>query len=130
MRFKLTGPAFSEEDKYLEEGTIVGDGSPHKWTRPPNHDMEGLDEESQAAIEALPGSGDPLDGLPMTIGPEFDVSMLGPQDKARLLAMLTGSVGTEVATDKALQGPRSEPGLTAAPGQRVTNVRSGARPLT
>src|SRR5207248_42558 len=35
----------------LYRGTIVGDGSPHKWTRPPTPEMEGLDPESKRLVE-------------------------------------------------------------------------------
>jgi hypothetical protein len=51
-------------------GTVVGDGTPHKWTRDPTPDMVGLDEESQALVEIAKKRGDgldPVDRLPLTV---------------------------------------------------------------
>jgi hypothetical protein len=42
-------------------GTLVGDGTPHKWTRPPTPEMVGLDEESRKLVEAEIRRGDGLD---------------------------------------------------------------------
>jgi hypothetical protein len=55
----------------LYRGTIVGDGTPHKWTRPPTPEMEGLDAESKRLVEIEKKRGDglnPVDFLPMTYG--------------------------------------------------------------
>jgi hypothetical protein len=52
-------------------GTIVGDGTQHKWTRPPTPEMEGLDEKSKALVEEARKRGDglnPIDFLPLTTG--------------------------------------------------------------
>ncbi len=55
----------------VHRGTIVGDGTPHKWTRPPTPEMEGLDAESKRLVEIEKKRGDglnPIDYLPMTYG--------------------------------------------------------------
>ena len=130
MRYKLLAPHYSEEDKYLEEGTEVGEGTRHRWTRPPTTQMEGLDEESQAMIDqlkAVVGEGDPLNDLPMTVGPDFDLSMLGPADKKRLLDLLQNSFTKEVARDVGLR-QATEPKMVLSPDQRPTNKSTGARP--
>ncbi len=67
-RYRLLEQHYSEEDKLLEGdkelgegmGTIVGDGTPHKWR----------DEKSKAAVarEKLRGDGlNPVDYLPLII---------------------------------------------------------------
>ncbi len=77
-RYRLLEQHYSEEDKLLEGdkelgegmGTIVGDGTPHKWSGPPTPAMEGLDEKSKAAVarEKLRGDGlNPVDYLPLII---------------------------------------------------------------
>lgn len=77
-RYRLLEQHYSEEDKLLEGdntlgeglGTVVGEGSPHKWTRPPTPAMEGLDEKSQALVEKekLRGHGlNPVDYLPIVV---------------------------------------------------------------
>jgi hypothetical protein len=52
-------------------GTLVGDGTQHKWTRDPTPEMEGLDVESKKKVEAARKRGDglnPVDFLPLTVG--------------------------------------------------------------
>lgn len=52
-------------------GTLVGDGTPHKWTRDPTPEMEGLDAESKKKVELARKRGDglnPVDFLPLTTG--------------------------------------------------------------
>jgi hypothetical protein len=78
-RYKLLSPHFSEEDKLLEEGIEVGDGTPHAWTRRPTPQMEPLDETARKAIDRemirarennipwIPGRLEPIDDLPMTM---------------------------------------------------------------
>jgi hypothetical protein len=130
MKYKLLAAHFSEEDKYLEEGTEVGDGTRHRWTRPPTTQMEGLDEESQEEIDRLKlrvGEGDPLNELPMTVGPDFDLSMLGAADKQRLLALLTNSSANEVGSDVGLR-QQQKPAASSTPEHRPTRESSGARP--
>jgi hypothetical protein len=87
MRYRLTTPHYSEEDKLLEasdEKPIeVGDGTQFKWTRPPTPEMEGLDEESRAAVEkerirAGEDGLNPLNGLRMVGGEAGDIIAKGP----------------------------------------------------
>lgn len=57
-------------------GTIVGDGTQHKWTRPPTPEMEGLDDKSRALVEEAKKRGDglnPIDFLPLVV----DKSVIG-----------------------------------------------------
>jgi hypothetical protein len=72
MKYRLLTPHFSEEDKWLDGGTEVGDGTPHKWTREPTPEMEALDDEAKVALEKVMhktgGSIDPMNELPMTTG--------------------------------------------------------------
>jgi hypothetical protein len=81
-RYRLLSAHYSEEDKWLpghkemtdqgeEKGTIVGDGTPHLWTRDPTPDMVGLDPESEKLVEKARKRGDglnPVDFLPLTVG--------------------------------------------------------------
>lgn len=71
-KYKLLAQHFSEEDKLLEPDTLVGDGTEHKWTRPPTVEMEALDEEGRVAIakerERTGETLSPIDDLPMTMG--------------------------------------------------------------
>jgi len=71
-KYKLLSQHYSEEDKLLEPGTEVGDGTEHKWTRRPTPEMEALDEASKLSLERERiRSGEhiaPLDDLPMTMG--------------------------------------------------------------
>jgi hypothetical protein len=78
-KYRLLSAHYSEEDKYLEGdkergdglGTIVGDGTEHKWTIPPTPEMVGLDPKSEALVEEAKLRGDglnPVDYLPMTYG--------------------------------------------------------------
>lgn len=88
-RYRLLSAHYSEEDKLLmgdkenewmdgmpgklleKNGTIVGDGTLHKWTREPTPDMEGLDAESIKLVEKAKKRGDglnPIDFLPLTMG--------------------------------------------------------------
>ncbi len=129
-RYRLLAAHYTEEDKYLEEGTEVGEGTRHRWSRPPTTQMEGLDEESQEAIDELKsrvGEGDPLDALPMTVGPNFDLSMLSPDDKRRLLALLTDSAAKEVGSDAGLR-QQTQPKAVLTPDHRPTKESTGARP--
>lgn len=78
MRYRLLAQHYSEEDKLLEPGTVVGDGTPFLWTRPPTTEMEGLDDASCQAIEREKiregTSGlDPLSALRMTGGEAGDI---------------------------------------------------------
>jgi hypothetical protein len=78
-RYKLLAQHYSEEDKLLEADEIVGDGTPHLWTRRPTPQMEALDEAGRQAIEKemvrakenkitwTPGVISPIDDLPLTI---------------------------------------------------------------
>ena len=71
-KYKLLAQHFSEEDKLLEPGTEVGDGTEHKWSRPPTVEMEPLDEDGKQRLERertrVGDRSDPLDGLPATMG--------------------------------------------------------------
>jgi hypothetical protein len=77
-KYKLLGPHYSEEDKLLETGTEVGDGTEHKWTRRPTAEMEALDESGRVALERERtrahehglswGRIAPIDDLPLTVG--------------------------------------------------------------
>jgi hypothetical protein len=78
-RYKLLAQHYSEEDKLLEPDEIVGDGTPHLWTRRPTPQMEPLDESGRAAIEEemvrakengitwTKGVISPIDDLPLTM---------------------------------------------------------------
>lgn len=60
-------------------GTIVGDGTQHKWTREPTAEMEGLDAPSKALVEIARKKGDgldPVDKLPLTVGESMSVADL------------------------------------------------------
>jgi hypothetical protein len=77
-KYRLLSQHFSEEDKLLEAGVEVGDGTSHKWTRPPSPEMEGLDEESKLLVEeerirAGPFGLEPLNGLQMVGGQPGDI---------------------------------------------------------
>jgi len=71
-KYKLLSQHYSEEDKLLEPGTVVGTGTPFKWTRPPTAEMVGLDKDGKAAVEKEKLRAgemlDPLNYLPMTTG--------------------------------------------------------------
>jgi hypothetical protein len=81
-RYRLLSAHYSEENKWLpgdkemsdqgeEKGTIVGDGTPHLWTRDPTPDMVGLDPESEKLVAKARKRGDglnPVDYLPLTTG--------------------------------------------------------------
>jgi hypothetical protein len=78
-KYRLLSQHFSEEDKLLEIGTEVGDGTSHKWTRPPSPEMEGLDDESKALVieereRAGPFGLEPLNGLQMVGGQPGDIT--------------------------------------------------------
>jgi hypothetical protein len=70
-RYRLLAQHFSEEDKLLEPGTEVGDGTEHIWTRAPTSEMEALDEEGRQLVarERIRAGEhvDPVDALPMTM---------------------------------------------------------------
>lgn len=65
MRFKLTAQHYID-DRLLEAGEIIGEGTsvpflmPDGTPRPPSTEMEGLDEESQAAVDAVQARSFPL----------------------------------------------------------------------
>jgi hypothetical protein len=75
-KYKLLTQHYSEEDKLLEPDTLVGDGTPHLWTRRPTAEMEPLDDEGRALIDKERvraqemgitwGRIAPIDDLPMT----------------------------------------------------------------
>lgn len=71
-KYRLLSQHYSEEDKLLEIGTEVGDGTEHKWTRPPTVEMEALDDAGRAALEReRTRAGErisPVDDLPLTMG--------------------------------------------------------------
>ena len=71
-KYRLLSQHYSEEDKLLEIGTEVGDGTEHKWTRPPTVEMEALDDAGRAALEReRTRAGEkiaPIDDLPLTMG--------------------------------------------------------------
>lgn len=55
-------PAFDSTDPInTGNGTVVGDGTKHKWTRPPTQEMVGLDEKSQKLIDEVKAKCDKLD---------------------------------------------------------------------
>jgi hypothetical protein len=70
-RYKLISQHYSEEDKLLEAGTEVGDGTEHAWTRAPTAEMEALDDDAKQRLQKEKiRSGDhiaPLEDLPMTM---------------------------------------------------------------
>jgi hypothetical protein len=92
------------EDMLLEPGTIIGEGTSipflHKdgSPRPPTPDMEGLDEESQKAIEAV---------VARFMNPELSIPLTMDQ--------------TEVEFKQDLQAFRAKeaPGLAAQPGRII-----------
>lgn len=63
-------PIYDEKGvQRVYRGTLVGDGTQHKWTRDPTPEMEGLDAESKKKVEAARKRGDglnPVDFLPLT----------------------------------------------------------------
>jgi hypothetical protein len=65
-------PIYDEKGvQRVYRGTLVGDGTQHKWTRDPTPEMEGLDAESKKKVEAARKRGDglnPVDFLPLTVG--------------------------------------------------------------
>jgi hypothetical protein len=71
-KYKLLSQHYSEEDKLLEPGTEVGDGTEHKWNRAPTPEMEALDEDAKQRLQRERiRSGEhiqPLDELPLTMG--------------------------------------------------------------
>ena len=79
-KYKLLAQHFSEEDKLLEPETIVGDGTPHAWTRAPTVEMEALDEEGKKAIELerkrTGETLDPTEELPLTMDTKGSVVKL------------------------------------------------------
>lgn len=69
-KFKLTAQHYIDE-RLLEPGTIIGEGTEVPFTypdgspRPPTFDMEGLNDESQAEIDALDAAQRfPVDAIP------------------------------------------------------------------
>ena len=70
-KYRLLSQHYSEEDKLLEVGTEVGDGTEHKWTRPPTPEMEALDDDGKQRLERERiRAGEhiaPLDDLPLTM---------------------------------------------------------------
>jgi len=50
MRFKLLSKHYFPGDLLVDEGTIVGDGTPYPVTQPSNA-MDPLDDEAQAAVD-------------------------------------------------------------------------------
>jgi hypothetical protein len=71
-KYKLLSQHYSEEDKLLEPDTIVGDGTEHKWSRPPTTEMVALDEDGKQQLERERiRAGEriaPIDDLPLTMG--------------------------------------------------------------
>lgn len=96
-RYRLTTNHFTEEDKLIEatpeKPVEVGTGTQIRWTRPPTLEMEPLDAEAKAAIEAerertQGRSMDPLDDLPMTLDPRQQIRQVLqnlPPDEVRKL---------------------------------------------
>ena len=70
-KYKLLSPHYTEEDKLLETGTEVGDGTPHLWTRPPTPEMEALDADGKHRLEReKKRAGErvsPIEDLPLTM---------------------------------------------------------------
>lgn len=79
-KYRLLTTHFSEEDKILDPGTVVGTGTLHKWTREPTPEMQGLDKEGRdkvAAVKKRIGENfDPIDNLPLAM----DMSFLNAQN--------------------------------------------------
>jgi hypothetical protein len=72
-KFKLTAPHYLNNDQgqtvYLEEGTVVGDGTAIPFTGRPSMNMEGVDEAGKKAVEArMKGQVMPLEELPVKGG--------------------------------------------------------------
>jgi hypothetical protein len=70
-------------------GTLVGDRTPHKWTRDPTPEMEGLDEESKALVAKAKLRGDglnPVDYLPMT-GPSEKLTRRQLEEQAKAMGL-------------------------------------------
>lgn len=69
MKYRLTAPHYIE-DRVLPAGTVIGEGTefpfllPDGTPRPPSTEMEGLDDESIAAVKAVIDKT-----LPMTFQP-------------------------------------------------------------
>lgn len=75
MRFKLLAPHYID-DRLLEAGEVIGEGTQVPFTYPdgsprtPSPEMEGLDEESAAAVAAVISRAYPLFAdLPATFTP-------------------------------------------------------------
>ena len=73
MRFKLLSPHYLPGDRYVEAGTVIGDGTayPIDFTAyPPTHEMEGLDAPAETAATAAANAFmkvDPIESLPLTL---------------------------------------------------------------
>jgi hypothetical protein len=71
-KYRLLSQHYSEDDELLEPGAEVGDGTEHRWTRPPTVEMIALDEEAARLLERerrrVGEKIEPLDELPLTVG--------------------------------------------------------------
>lgn len=100
-KYRLLSQHYSEEDKLLEVGTEVGDGTEHKWTRPPTPEMEALDDDGKKRLERERiRAGEhiaPLDDLPLTMAEadrKYDNQV---EDQSRQIRQQAASVATGVA---------------------------------
>lgn len=92
MRFKLTAPHYIN-DRLLDEGYIVGEGTDVPFldkagnSLPPSDYMEGLDDESKAAVErVLANSNKLFSDLSMTMEPagaDHQARMADPIDPSK-----------------------------------------------
>jgi hypothetical protein len=73
MRFKLTAQHYIQ-DRLLEPGTVIGEGTEVPFldaqgnSLPPSDQMEGLDEESEKAVEMVRARAWHIDQLVMEPG--------------------------------------------------------------
>lgn len=87
-KYRLLSTHFSEEDKILEAGTLVGTGTIHKWTRPPTPEMQGIDKEGKEKVaevkKRIGETLDPIDNLPLTMDMSFLNVQQGKLEKEKV----------------------------------------------
>ena len=108
-QFKLLSQHYID-DRLLEAGAIIGEGTevpflyPDGTPRPPSTEMEGIDEDSQAEIDAVKEKAiygiAPQDGLPMTMGVPLMTNVAETKIDPGTLSDITASTAATLADAK------------------------------
>ena len=131
-KYKLLAEHVTSDGQVLPAGTEVGDGTPYSWPMEPSNQMEGLDEDGKAKVDAFWQSryGHPYQAPDVNPNlSDADKAALEAEEKAKVDAQKAIEAGPPVSEAQKLEreGKPPEPAPEPNPTSQASPTRGGVR---